>query len=83
MICLSDNEDFVFSSSPNYMFSNITSTMACIPVTIVDDRFVEDDEMLSVHLSVVNDFVELVPYGSIIIVDDDCKLIIYKDVTRN
>ena len=76
LICLSDNEDFMVNSSANYVFSNTTPTMACIPVTIIDDRFVEDNETFSVQLSVINDFVDISPSGSIIIVDDDCKPII-------
>ena len=76
MLCLSDNEDFMVNSSANYVFSNTTSTMACITVTIVDDKFVEANETFSVHLSASNTFVDLLPYGLIRIVDDDCKLII-------
>ena len=73
---MSDNEDFMVNSSANYVFSNTTSTMACVPFTIVDDRFVEANETLSVHLSAINSFVALLPYALITIVDDDSKLTI-------
>ena len=68
-------DDYSINLQDTYVFSNATSQIDCIPVSIVNDIFVEENETITVSLRERN--TNLVSYtiqnAVITIEDNDCK----------